>query len=48
MTEKIPPKELLLLKTNQFKMAETAFDPLTPMSIQDRISPNNINTISTR
>ena len=24
------------------------FNPLTPMSDQDRISPNNINTISTR
>ena len=24
------------------------FNPLTPMSDQDRISPNNINTISSR
>ena len=24
------------------------FDPLTPMSDQDRISPYNINTVSTR
>ena len=24
------------------------FNPLTPMSDQDRISPNNINTVSTR
>ena len=24
------------------------FDPFTPMSDQDRISPHNINTISTR
>ena len=27
---------------------ENLFNPLTPISDQDRISPNNINTISSR
>ena len=30
------------------KLVMVSFNPLTPMSDQDRISPYNINTISTR
>ena len=33
---------------NHAIMVKIQFSPLTPMSDQDRISPYNINTISTR
>ena len=35
-------------KEMKFKVHCKFFNPLTPMSDQDRISPYNINTISTR
>ena len=39
-------RQLKQAVTTQLRVTTTAFNPVTPMSDQDRISPYNINQIS--